>query len=312
MVATVFRGVIVPLATPFLESGRLDEAALPRLVDHVLAGGVGGVFVAGTTGEAASIAVDDRRRLVELAVQHVDGRARVYVGISGNCLAECLAAADDAARAGVDALVAHLPSYYPLGPAEMRIWFERLAERAPRPLILYNIPVTTRMSIPLETIEALSQHPGIAGIKDSEYDLDRLGALVARTKMREDFAVFVGPSAFAARGLALGAEGLIPGVGNILPGACQRLYECAAVGDREGAERMQALLNRIGDTYQTGRSISQAITALKIGLAALGVCRPFVLPPLQLPGEPERSEIAAVVRAVALELSAELECVNPG
>jgi 4-hydroxy-tetrahydrodipicolinate synthase len=177
----------------------------------------------------------------------------------------------------------------------MRAWFERLADEVPAPLFLYNIPMTTKMSIPVATVEALSAHPNIAGIKDSEYDVGRMETLLARLKDRSRFACFVGPSILAKQGLALGASGFVPGVGNVMPDACQRLMVCAEARDWEGAEQAQALMKRIGDTYQAGRTVAEAIAMLKAAMNALGLCSPVVLPPLVPPSETDRRAVAAGV-----------------
>lgn len=289
------RGVVVPMVTPFTEDERVDEAAVRRIIDHLLEGGVAGVLLLGTTGEAASMGTSQRRRLIEAAVQHVAGRVTIYAGISHNSYAESIGAARIYRAIGVDALVAHLPTAYPLGVAHMHAWFERLASEAPGPLLLYNIPMTTRMSIPVETVEALSTHPNIAGIKDSEYDVARMEMLLTRFKHRTDFAYFVGPSVLAMKGLGLGADGFVPGVGNVMPDVCQRLMACAETGDWAGAEEAQALMNRIGDTYQTGRTVTEAVGRLKAAMKALGLCSPVVLPPLLPTGEAERTTVAAAV-----------------
>lgn len=301
-------GVIVPVITPFTERGAVDEPAIRRVLDHVLAGGVRGVLLLGTTGEAASMARDQRRRMLEVALDHLDGRVDVVAGISGDSLSECVEEARAGGAAGADAVIAHLPHYYPLDSAEMRAWFEALAERVPLPLLLYNIPMTTGMSIPVEVVEMLSEHRNVAGIKDSEYDFDRMRNMIGWTRERDDFAYFVGPSVFAAQGLALGADGMIPGVGNLLPEACQGLFASVERGNRAEAERKQAFMKRIGDTYMAGRGIGQAIASLKLGMSALGLCTPTVLPPLRLPDDRERQAIVEAMLETLHALPEALAC----
>src|SRR5207247_5515458 len=135
----------------------------------------------GTTGEAASIHEPENRKLVVATVKHVAGRATVYAGISGNCFRESL---DDAAayqQAGAKAVVAHMPSYYPLSDADIEAYFLRLADGVPLPLVLYNIPVTTHHSIALDSVEKLRRHPNIVAIKDSSGDRPRLTEMLKRT-----------------------------------------------------------------------------------------------------------------------------------
>ena len=299
-----FHGVVIPVVTPFTRDEALDEPAVGHILDHVLEGGVRAVLLLGTTGEGASMPPAMRLRLVEVAVERLSGKATVYANVSSDSLADSIKAARRFHAIGVDALVAHLPVYYPLEPPEMQRWFERLADELPAPLFLYNIPSTTRMSIPIETVIALGDHPNVAGIKDSEYAPDRMEALLRRLGDRADFAFFVGPTAYAARGLSLGAAGFIPGAGNLVPEVCQRLQANATLGDREAVERLQGLLNRVGDTYQANRTVSRAIPLIKAGMSALGLCGPTVLPPLVEPEEAERAAMMAVVNEVAGRVSA--------
>ena len=143
----------------------------------------------------------------------------------------------------------------PLSSAQMHAWFVRLADAVSRPLFLYNIPMTTRMSIPVETVMALADHPNIAGMKDSEYDVARMERLLEWRRGRPGFQYFVGPSVMALQGLRLGADGFVPGVGNVVPAACRRLLDCARAGDWDGAEAAQADMKRVGDTYMPARSV---------------------------------------------------------
>lgn len=298
-VAPAHHGVVVPMASPFTDDGRVDDAAIRRLLDHILDAGVAGVLLLGTTGEAASMSRGERLRLVKAAVNHVSGCARIYAGITDNSLDDTVGAAHAYHRIGVPAFVAHLPCYYPLGAAEMTAWYERLADSLPGPLFLYNIPMTTRMSVPVDVVEALSAHPNIGGIKDSEYDDERMGRILESVRHRDDFAYFVGPSVMALRGLELGADGFVPGIGNVLPDACQALYDAFRAGDTDAAERAQQRMKAIGDTYQAGRPVAHGVALLKTALHALGLCGPAVLPPLVLLDEAERKHVAAAVAALA-------------
>jgi 4-hydroxy-tetrahydrodipicolinate synthase len=276
-----YRGVVVPMVTPVTGEGELDEAATRRVIDHLLDGGIDGVFVLGTTGEAASVPRAARLRLVELTVEQVAGRATTYAGISDNCLAHAVEAGTEYCRLGVDAVVAHLPSYYALNPDEQGDYYAALADRVPGPLVLYNIPSTTHMSIPIDVVEALSDHPKVIGLKDSQNDASRLDAVLQRLGGRADFAVLVGVTTLSAKALALGADGFVPSVGNLVPDLCQQLYECGVRGDASAAARMQQVVNQATGVYRAGRTLTQSLGALKAAMGALSLCGPDVLPPLR-------------------------------
>lgn len=270
------------MVTPVTPASDLDEPAVRRIVDHMVAGGVHGVFVLGTTGENTSVPAAMRERLIAATVAHVGERAGVYAGISSNCLADSVAAAKACARLGVDAVVAHLPTYYVLDAEEQFAYFDALADRIGLPLLLYDIPVTTHMVIPVEIVERLSRHPNIVGIKDSGGDVAHLTMLLERLgDGRADFAVLVGASVLSAQGLALGADGIVPSQGNLIPALCRALYDRAVEGDRDGAEAHQQRIDALTRLFVEGRSLAQSLGALKAMMGALDLCGPDVLPPLR-------------------------------
>ncbi len=177
-------GVVVPMVTPVTPAGALDEPAVRRVIDHEIRGGVNGIFVLGTTGEAASLSQEMRLQLVKLTLDCAKGTTKVYAGISHNSLDSAVAAADDYSQLGVDVLVAHLPAYYDLNPEEQEAYFLALNQKIKGPLMLYNMPSTTHMSLPIEVIARLSEQQNIVGLKDSERDVARL------TKIMEALGFF--------------------------------------------------------------------------------------------------------------------------
>jgi dihydrodipicolinate synthase/N-acetylneuraminate lyase len=294
------RGVVVPMVSPATPSGDLDEAAAHRLIDWLVEGGVDGVFVLGTTGEAASLPMRVRRQLARLAAERVAGRCLVYAGIGSNCLGESIAAGREYLAQGADAVVAHLPAYFPLAPAEMVQYYRMLADRLEGPLVIYNMPPTTHMSIPLDALEELSGHPNIVGLKDSENDLGRLKNVLAAFRGRSDFAVFVGPSVHAAETLAAGADGVVPSSGNLVPDLWRRLYGHTRAERRAEATTLQQQLNAIAHVYQAGRSLGQSMAGLKAALEAKGLCGPTVLPPLCTLEAAERARIRNELASLGL------------
>jgi len=273
-------GVVVPMVTPFTTAGSLDADAARRIIDFLLAGGVEGVFVLGTTGEAASVPRAERLRLVELAVRQVAGQALLYAGLNENCLADGLEAGNGYLRSGVDALVALLPSYFPIQPAEIRSYFQRVLDGIEGPVVLYNIPATTRLSIPIEVVEHLIGHPRLIGLKDSENDPARLEEIVTRFGGKSDFSIFIGVGALMARMLLQGADGIVPSVGNLVPAWCCELCQRARVADRAAVDELEKKLLAAAAVYQRGRTLGQSLAALKAAMSELGLCQPTVLPPL--------------------------------
>ena len=286
-------GVIVPMVTPVTASGVIDERAVERIIEHILAGGVAGIFVLGTTGEGPSVPRPARTRLVQQTVSQVGGRAAVYAGIGDTCLSDSLAAADEYFKAGVAAAVAQAPCYYALQPEEVLGYFRGLLDGVPGPLIIYNIPATTRVSIPLEVLAQLTGHPRLVGIKDSENDPQRLRELIKRFGDTPNFVISIGVGAFMAEGLKLGAEGIIPSAGNLVPAACQQLFESIRRGDLAAAEAHAERMKTVAALYQRDRTLGQSLAALKMALHYLGLCGPDVLPPLVPLGEAGQKAIRA-------------------
>jgi dihydrodipicolinate synthase/N-acetylneuraminate lyase len=290
MSSSPYRGVVVPMSTPFTSAGEIDEAATERMVERFVQHDIG-IFVLGTTGETASLSATQREQLVATAVRSARQRVPVYAGIGDNCLSDSIAAGTTFHRLGASAVVAHLPGYYFLNPSEMRSYFELLIDQTPGPVLLYNIPQTTHMSIPTDIAEQLSAHPRVVGFKDSENVPGRAEDLVRRFAGRPDFSLFMGVSSLSARALQLGFQGLVPSSGNLVPGLWHDLYAAAVARDWARVDVLQARVDAVARVFQRNRSLAQSLAALKAGLESLGLCSPTVLPPLQTLSLEERTSV---------------------
>ncbi|SRR5579885_38536 len=273
-----YRGVVVPMVTPVTADGQLDEPALERMVDSLLAGGVDGIFVMGTTGEGAAIPRPFRLRLVQRVVARVRGRTKVFAGI-GDAHPEEIVAGNDYLRAGANAVVSRPPVAMP--GTEMLSWYQALLDGLRGPLLLYNMPVTTKVSIPLEVVGKLAGHPRLAGIKDSENNPQRLETLLQQLGGRKDFSIFIGVGALMEKGLRLGADGIVPSVGNLIPAICKQLYVTALQKRWLETQTHFSRMNAIAALYQKGRTLNESLSVLKGALHLRGLCGPHVLPPLK-------------------------------
>jgi dihydrodipicolinate synthase/N-acetylneuraminate lyase len=280
-VPSKYCGEVVPMVSPFTPEGAIDETAARRIIDHLVAGRVSGIFVLGTTGESASIHPDDKRRLTAVVAQHTAGRAMVYAGIAGNCFRESVEAARAYKELGVDAVVAHMPSYYPLSDADIETYFLRLADAVPLPLVLNNIPVTTNHSIALDVVDNLRKHPNVVAIKDSAGDAARLTELLKRTGGRGGFPVLLGSSAYFTHGLKAGAVGLIPSGGHLVPGPYRDMYEAAMNQRWDEVERLQQATDGVCAQYIKGRSLGEGLAVLKAMMEKRGLCGRTMLPPIR-------------------------------
>jgi dihydrodipicolinate synthase/N-acetylneuraminate lyase len=286
-----YKGVVVPTVTPLTASHTLDRGAVERMLDNFRRNNVT-PFILGTTGEAASLSQSVRLDFLQTAAGLKKPGDVLYAGISSNVREESVAFANRCFEAGVDVVVATLPNYYPLTPGQMKAYFEQLADNVAGPLMIYNIPPTVHMSIPLDVVEELSHHPKIVGLKDSERNEERLQAALTLRGQREDFCYFAGWAAQSAQTLLKGGDGIIPSTGNFAPGLYNDLYNAAMQGNADKAYELQKLSDALGNVYQGGKTLGESLWALKVLMKKEGLCDTYMMPPLhQLSNEEEQKVI---------------------
>lgn len=273
-----YGGVIVPMVSPLTSTGEADQEGISRLIEHFVAHKVK-PFVLGTTGEAPSLSAKVRRNLVKYAAERLKDRDLLYAGISNTCLYDSLEDADCFAQAGAHVLVATPPAYYPLKEAALQKYFENLADALPLPLVLYNMPATTHVSMSLAMVERLSLHPNIVGLKDSERDEDRILKASQMWRNNDEFVFLTGWAASSAWALEAGAAGIVPSTGNLVPGWYQELFEAVKEVNLEKARELQAQTDALSLLYQKDRVLSESLTALKVLLHIKGLCGADVAPP---------------------------------
>jgi 4-hydroxy-tetrahydrodipicolinate synthase len=294
------RGVIIPMVTPFKENGHIDLEAVQKIVDYLIVGGTA-PFILGTTGESASIPEKFRPDFVKTMVETASSRVKTYAGISSPSFQTSVDAACRYFDLGVDAVVAHPPSYYPLTDDQLKKYFENLADNIPGPLILYNIPVVTHISIPIDVLDQLSHHDKIIGIKDSERDMERFNRSLELWADRDDFYHLVGWGTQMANGLIKGSAGLVPSTGNLVPKIYRDMMDAFRNGDHQKLEELQNLTDAIGEIYQKGRTLNLSLPALKVMMNALQLCDPYVLPPLAMLAEDDIKQILEAMKKYGLQ-----------
>ena len=288
------------MVTPVHENGTLDTEAVGRIVRFFAEAGVSPLLM-GTTGEGNSVSQHDGRLLVETAVKEVGVErqelgVRIYAGLPGNCFGEQVRQAADYTRAGADVIVATLPTYYALTAEQMFNYYKTLADGIEGPLMLYNILATTHMSIPVDVIRRLADHPNIVGLKDSERDMERMEQCIEIARGRDDFSYFCGWAAQSAQSLALGGDGIVPSTGNYVPEMFQQLYKAAIAGDTVEANRLQTVTNEIAKIYQKDRTLGQSLAALKVMMQTKRLCEPWMLMPLTRLSNAEEARIKEMVK----------------
>jgi len=225
------KGIIPPLITPLLDRDRLDIEGLDRLVDHVIAGGVSGLFILGTTGEAPSLSYRLRREVIQRVCTQTKDRVPVLVAITDTAFVESVNLAKFAAGAGASALVVSTPYYFPAGQTELIEYVSHLVAELPLPLMLYNMPSLTKVQFEIDSLKTLSDLKGIVGVKDSSGDLEYFERLVQLRLIREDWSFYMGPEHLMIPAVQMGGQGGVNGGANVFPGLFVQACQAASLGD---------------------------------------------------------------------------------
>lgn len=295
---TTINGIIPPLVTPLADRDALDHEGLVRLVEHVIEGGVSGLFVLGTTGEAPSLSHRLQREVVDRVCRHVNRRTPVYVGIADTAFVESVALAKHAADAGADALVLTTPYYFPAGQTELTDYINHLVPELPLPLLLYNMPALTKVRFELETLRVLSSFEQIVGVKDSSGDLDYFGDLIELRTERPDWGFYMGPEHLLMESVKLGGDGGVNGGANIFPSLFSAAYRAAKGNDSEAIRRLNAAIDSLQRIYDIGKYPSRHIKATKSALSILGICSDFMAEPFHKFKAPERARVESILREI--------------
>lgn len=276
------RGVIPPMVTPLKDRDTLDVEGLERLVEHILGGGVHGLFILGTTGEGPSLSYRLRLELIERVTKQVKGRVPILVGITDTSFAESVNLADYAADHGVAAVVLAAPYYFPARQPELIEYVQNISAAVSLPIFLYNMPSHTKVGFEIETIKKALDLPNIVGLKDSSGQMVYFHEVRQLVKDRPNFSLLVGPEQLLAESVMLGGHGGVAGGANLLPRLYVDLYEAAAKGDLARVQQLHDRVMHISVTlYTVGKYGSAFIKGLKCSLSCLGICSDVMAEPFQ-------------------------------
>ncbi|MER6342911.1 dihydrodipicolinate synthase family protein [Streptomyces sp. NPDC001595] len=272
-------GVIPPVCTPLTPDREVDVGSLRRLLDHLTSAGVHGLFVLGSTSEAAYLTDRQRELVVAETVAHVGGRLPVLAGAIDMTTPRVLERVAAVAAAGADAVVVTAPFYARTHPAEIARHYRVVAAASPVPVLAYDIPSAVHSKLPAGLVLDLAAEGVLAGLKDSSGDLAAFREVVTGARTRPGitgFSVLTGSELFVDAALALGADGAVPGLANVDPHGYVRLHRLCRAGDHARArteqERLCALFGLVhaGDPARMGRG-SSAVGAFKAALHLRGV-----------------------------------------
>ena len=293
------RGIIPPLVTPLLENGELDIEGLEKLVDHVISGGVHGIFILGTTGEFSGLSKNLKTELIEKTCNLVKNKVPVLVGISDCSFAESINMAQNAANYGADAVVLVPPFYFSASQVELLAYLKKMVKQLPLPLFLYNIPVHTKVEFSPATVKAVAELPGVVGIKDSSFNLAYIKQIQYLLRGKDDFTYLVGPEQFMAEFILTGGHGGVTGGANMFPKLYVELYNAASNHEMEKIQTLQQKVMQISTLiYQVGQFNSSYLKGLKCALSVMGICNDTLTEPFEKFNPPERKKIEQALKEI--------------
>ncbi|HEY64917.1 MAG TPA: 4-hydroxy-tetrahydrodipicolinate synthase [Caldilineae bacterium] len=236
-----FKGIIPAMVTPLDRDEELNEAALRQLVNHLIDGGVHGLFPVGSQGEFYGFTPDEKQRIWEIVVEETAGRVPVYAGTGAITTREVIALNKRAERAGVNAVSVITPYFIHPSQEELYRHYVAIAEATTLPVILYNNPGRTGgVNLSADLVARLAEHPNIVGIKDSSGDFSLTAEYIRNTG--DDFAVLLGRDTLIYAGLVHGAKGSITATANVVPSLVVEIYEAFIAGDLDRALQAQLRL----------------------------------------------------------------------
>ncbi|HYH05111.1 MAG TPA: 4-hydroxy-tetrahydrodipicolinate synthase [Bacillota bacterium] len=285
-------GVIPALVTPLDEEGNLMEDALRQVIDYTIAGGVHGVFILGSTGEIYGLEWEQKKRAIEITVEHTAGRVPVYAGASEITTRDCIKLAKLAEAIGGVAAVSVLTPYF-ISPSktELKEHYLQIAAATQLPVILYGNDDRTHVSIPVDLAVELANVDNIVGIKDSSGDMTKMGEYIRQTRDKE-FNVISGRDTLILANLAYGGAGAIAATANIVPAIVAGIYNAFREGDFTRAREYQYQLAPLRIAFGLG----SFPVVMKEALRLVGIDAGVTLSPVGPIGEENRAKLAQILK----------------
>ena len=291
----MLKGIIPPLITPLLGRDRLDVEGLERLVEHMIEGGIHGLFALGSTGEGPNLSYGLRAELVQRLCQIVKGRVPILVSVTDAAFEESLQMSQVASEAGADAVVLATPYYFPAGQTELIQYVEHIVAELALPTVLYNIPSLTKVWFEVETLKTLAAQERILGVKDSSDDLEYYSELCGLCSLRPDWSFLIGPEDKLIRSISLGGNGGVNGGANLFPRLFVDAYNAAVSKDSVRSSQLQRKIEALGEIYTIGHYASRFIKGTKCAASLLGLCDDFMAEPFNRFYPEDRAKVAAIL-----------------
>lgn len=300
-----FKGLVPPVITPMHPDGSLDLEGIDRVVDHLIDGGMHGLFILGSSGQVAYLTDAERDAVVTRVVERVAGRVPVQVGAPDFTARRVAEVARHAQDLGADAVVVSAPVYALNNAAETEQHLRMIAEAVDVPVFAYDVPVRVHSKLGLEMLIRLGQDGVLAGVKDSSGDDVAFRRLVAaNAKAGHPLELLTGHEVMVDGMLLLGADGAVPGLANVDPAGYRRLWDAAQAGDWATARAEQDRLAQLFEIAFVPQGMSGdagGIGAFKAAMASLGVMESGAMPaPLQPLSAADVARIDEILAEVGL------------
>ena len=292
---TIFRGAATALVTPLTEQG-VDYEAFGKLIDWQLEQGIDALVICGTTGEGSTLTDEEHRQVLKYAVDRVAGRVPMIAGTGSNDTAYAIDLTKFACEIGYDAMLVVTPYYNKTTQKGLVAMFTAIANASTKPLILYNVPSRTGVSIAPATYAVLAEHPMIAAIKEANGDISKIVETVALVGDKLD--IYSGNDDQIVPVMACGGQGVISVLSNVLPRETSLLCKKVFDGDIAGAMKMQVeYLDLINALFCEVNPIP-----VKAAMAAMGWCEDYLRLPLVPMEEDHKAHLLACMRKAGVNV----------
>ncbi|MFC6276179.1 4-hydroxy-tetrahydrodipicolinate synthase [Psittacicella hinzii] len=238
MTHPIFKGSIVAIITPLTEQGQVDYSSLKNLVDYHVESGTDAIVVCGTTGETVTLSEEEALEVTQKVVEYANKRIPVIAGTGSNSTAKAIAYTQKVEKLGVDACLSVVPYYNKPSQEGIYQHFKAIADATKLPVILYNVPGRTVVSMSVDTVVRLAQLDNVIGIKDADPDLHRVGQIVSRTK-DSNFFHLSGEDGTALDAIAMGSNGVISVSANVMAKPWAEIVHTALEGNYLKALEME-------------------------------------------------------------------------
>jgi len=282
------------LVTPFTKSGEIDEQSLRAFVDWQIASGVHFVVPCGSTGEAATMTIEEHRRVVQITVEQTAGRVPVIAGAASNDTRKAIALSREMESAGATHLLHASPMYNKPPQRGIVAHFRAIADAVLTPIVVYNVPGRTGRNIEAATTLELAEHQNIVAVKEASGNLSQIGEIIRHRPAR--FSVLCGDDPLTLQVMADGGDGVISVTSNAAPHLVARLTELAAAGDFAGAREAHHQLAE----WTVAAFVEPNPIPVKAAMAMMGKMANVV----RLPLVPLAEKFEATVRAALVSVGA--------